>query len=219
VSLANSFRNTIFYNRSDPTFGLEFSTQQNQQKILLANGTDIRNLTTHTVIGRYNLNQMVSTRLNISRFTRESLSNYLVTKNFRIQGHEISPELSYQPTNTVRLAATYAYTRKENVLNKTETPESGQFHELGLETRLSQVSKRTLTGTLRYITVAFTGNENSAIGYELLNALRPGNNVTWNFILQQRLTNGLNIALNYDGRKPQGRGAIHMGRMQVSVLF
>jgi len=219
VSLANSFRNTVFYNRSDPTFGLEYTIQQNQQKILLVNGTDVRNISTHTLVARYNLSQQISARLNVSQFTRESLSNYLSTKNFKIMGYDVSPELSYQPNNTMRLTGTYLYTNKRNLLNITETPEKGIFNELGLEARLSQVSKRTLTGSLRYINVNYTGNENSAIGYEMLNALRPGNNLTWTFIMQQRLTSGLNISLNYDGRKPNGLGVIHMGRMQVSVLF
>jgi hypothetical protein len=219
VSLANTFRNTVFYNRSDPSFGLEYTLQQNQQKILLTNGTDVRNIATQTVIVRYNLNKTVSSKFNISQFTRESLSNYLSTKNFRIVGYDVSPEFSYQPTNAMRLTGTYLYTRKQNLMNNTETREKGIFHELGLETRVSQVSKRTLTGTLRYINVNYAGNENSAIGYEMLNALRPGNNLTWNFIMQQRLTNGLNISVNYDGRKPNGQEVLHMGRMQVSVLF
>ena len=53
----------------------------------------------------------------------------------------------------------------------------------------------------------------------MLNALRPGNNVTWSLILQQHLRSGLNVSLNYDGRKPQGLAMIHSGRMQVSVSF
>ncbi|GEO05257.1 hypothetical protein AAE02nite_29210 [Adhaeribacter aerolatus] len=219
VSLANTFRNTVFYNRSDPTFGLEYTLQQNQQKILLTNGTDVRNIGTQTIIARYNLNKTVSAKFNISQFTRESLSNYLSTKNFRIVGYDVSPEFSYQPTNATRFTGTYLYTRKQNRLNQSETQEKGIFHELGLETRVSQVSKRTLTGTLKYINVNYQGNENSAIGYEMLNALRPGDNLTWNFILQQRLANGLNISVNYDGRKPNGQEILHTGRMQVSLLF
>ncbi|HEY4649962.1 MAG TPA: hypothetical protein VIG72_01045, partial [Pontibacter sp.] len=67
--------------------------------------------------------------------------------------------------------------------------------------------------------IGFTGEENSFVGYEILNALRPGNNLTWSLNLQQRLSNGLNITLNYDGRKANGINAVHTGRTQVSVLF
>jgi hypothetical protein len=37
--------------------------------------------------------------------------------------------------------------------------------------------------------------------------------------VQQRLSNGLNISINYDGRKANGISAVHTGRTQVSVLF
>jgi len=218
VSLGNAFRNTFFYNRSDPTFGLEFTVQQNQQKVLLANGTDVRNIGSNSLIGRYNLNQFVSSKLTLSRYTRVSSSNYLTTKNFGILGYDVSPEVSFQPTNSLRFTGTYLFTQKHNILNQ-ETEEAAAFHELGLETRISQVNKRTVSGNLRYINVTYNGDENAAIAYEMLNALRPGNNLTWNFILQQRLSNGLTISLNYDGRKPKGLDVIHLGRMQVSALF
>ncbi|WP_026463106.1 hypothetical protein [Adhaeribacter aquaticus] len=218
ISSSNAYRNTIFYNRSDPTFGLEYTFQKNQQKILLTNGTDVRNIGSSAVIGRYNLSQVLSSRVSINQFSRQSQSNYLTTKNFLILGYEAAPELSFQPNNSLRFTGTYRFTTKHNALNK-ETTEEAVFHELATETRISQVSKRTVSGNLSFIKVAYTGNENSAIGYEMLNALRPGNNVTWNFILQQRLSSGLNISVNYEGRKPNNIPVIHTGRMQVAVLF
>ncbi len=74
-------------------------------------------------------------------------------------------------------------------------------------------------GTVRYVNIDYEGDERSVVAYEMLNALRPGNNMTWSLNLQQRLSNGLNVSVNYDGRKPNQIRAIHTGRMQVSVLF
>ena len=59
----------------------------------------------------------------------------------------------------------------------------------------------------------------SVVGLEILQALRPGTNYTWNLNLEQRLANGLNINVAYDGRKASGLGVVHTGRMQVAVLF
>ncbi|WP_192811700.1 hypothetical protein [Pontibacter sp. BAB1700] len=81
------------------------------------------------------------------------------------------------------------------------------------------MSKRTVSGLVRWVNIEFDGDMNSYVGYEILNALRPGNNLTWSFNVQQRLSNGLNISLNYDGRKANSVGAVHTGRTQVSVLF
>jgi hypothetical protein len=57
------------------------------------------------------------------------------------------------------------------------------------------------------------------LGYELLEALRAGNNFTWNFNYRQKLSNGLQISLSYDGRKSINQRVIHLGRMQVTALF
>ncbi|MGV3642544.1 MAG: hypothetical protein ACO1NZ_18625 [Adhaeribacter sp.] len=218
ISMSNAFRNTVFYNRSDPAFGMEYTVQENTQKLLLANGTDVRVVGSDMLTMRYNFSQLLSARLSGSRFRRESRSSYLSTKNFRIRGHELAPEFSFQPGNALRFTGSYLYTFKEN-RGGADVGEQARFHELGVETRLSQVGKRTLSNTLRYIRVAYQGDENAPLAFEMLNALRPGNNLTWNVVLQQKLSNGLNVSLNYDGRKPQGLGMIHSGRMQVSVLF
>lgn len=226
ISLAKSLRNTLYFNRSNPKYGLEFTMQQSQQKVLLSNGTDTRNQNTQGLTGRYNLNEHFASKANVERNIRESQSSYLTTKNFKIESYSFTPELAYQPNNSLRFTGNYAFSRKQNLFTPQTLPgqepgpqEDATFHELGLDTRLSQVSKRTINATVKYIRIAFTGDENSAVGYEILNTLRPGNNATWNVSVQQRLSNGLNISLNYDGRKPNAIRAVHTGRAQVSVLF
>jgi hypothetical protein len=88
-----------------------------------------------------------------------------------------------------------------------------------LEARWAKVSKRTLSTGLKFIQQAYNGQVNTPLGYEMLEALRPGNNWTWSFNLQQKLTNGLQISVNYEGRKSEMQRLIHIGRMQVSALF
>ncbi|QCR21028.1 hypothetical protein [Pontibacter sp. SGAir0037] len=219
LSMAKTLRNTLYFNRSNPRYGLEYTVQQNQQKSLLTNGTETRNLSGHTIIGRLNLNEVLSSKLSLGQNVRESRSNFLSSKNFEIQSHELTPELAYQPNTKLRFTGTYQFALREDIMATAEELQQAAFHELGLETRLSQVNKRTVSGLIRYVNIDFTGNEYSYVGYEILNALRPGNNITWSLNVQQRLSNGLNISLNYDGRKANLVRAVHTGRTQVSVLF
>ncbi|MGV3540305.1 MAG: hypothetical protein ACO1OQ_10865 [Rufibacter sp.] len=216
LSLTRSYRNTLYFNRSNPKYGIEWTVQQGLQKILLTNGTDVRNNSSQQMLFRVNLTEVFSSRLNLARTKRESASNYLTTKNFLIRSMEAMPELSYQPNNVIRYTGTYQWVNRENELGALE---KARFHELGSEVRLSQVSKRTVTGVIKYINISYTGEVNSPVAFEMLNGFQPGNNLTWNLAVQQRLSNGLNITLDYDGRKPQGIRTIHTGRMQVSVLF
>ncbi|MBC5993365.1 hypothetical protein [Pontibacter cellulosilyticus] len=219
ISMAKSLRNTLYYNRSNPQYGVEYTVQQNQQKSLLANGTETRNVGSHQLVGRLNLNEVLSTQLRAVQAVRESQSNFLESKNFRILSQELTPELSYQPNTRLRFTGNYQFALRENEFAPTDDEQEATFNELGLEAKLSQVGKRTVTGNFRFVNIKYDSEVNSYIGYEILNALRPGNNLTWSFNVQQRLSNGLNISLNYDGRKANGIGAVHTGRTQVSVLF
>ena len=131
----------------------------------------------------------------------------------------------------MRLTGTYQHTFKQNTLDAflptvpVPTPAEthpGTFDDLGIEARLSQVSKRTVTAATHFTRVQFDVDPtklNSVVAIEILNALRPGSNFTWNLNVEQRLSNGLNITLAYEGRKAQNLNAVHTGRMQVAVLF
>ncbi|GAB2847486.1 hypothetical protein [Hymenobacter ruber] len=225
------FRNTLYFNRSNPIFGAEFTVQQTQQKTLLAQGSDLRNLTTQSLLLRRTLATSFTGRLTGSRDIREATSSYLLARNYRLLIYAIQPEISYQPTPSLRLTGTYAHTFKQNTLDAplatlpTPTPAEthpGLFDDLGLEARLSQVSKRTISAATHYTRVQFDVDPaalNSVVAIEILNALRPGSNFTWNLNVEQRLSNGLNITLAYDGRKASNLNTVHTGRMQVAVLF
>ncbi len=223
------FRNTLYFNRSNPIFGAEFTVQQTQQKTQLTQGADIRNLSTQSVLLRRTLAASFTGRLTGARDIREATSTYLPTRNYRLLIYTIQPEISYQPTPSLRLTGTYLHTQKQNTFDAplptlpTPTPAEtspGIFDELGIETRLSQVNKRTITAATRYTRVKFDGRDpNSVVAIEILNALRPGSNFTWNLNVEQRLSNGLNITIAYDGRKASNLNTVHTGRMQVAVLF
>jgi hypothetical protein len=225
------FRNTLYFNRSNPVFGAELTFQQTQQKTLLAQGRDLRNLSTQSLLLRRTLATSFTGRLTSSRDIREASSSYLLTRNYRLLIYSVQPEISYQPSPSLRFTGTYLRTHKQNTLTgdlptlPVPTPAEthpGIFDELGIETRISQVNKRTITAATRYTSVKFDVPpelQNSVVAIEILNALRPGSNFTWNLNVEQRLSNGLNITLAYDGRKASGLNTVHTGRMQVAVLF
>ena len=225
------FRNTLYFNRSNPIFGAELTLQQTQQKTQLVQGFDLRNLSTQSLLLRRILASTFTGRLTAARDIREATSSYLASRNYRLLIYSVQPEISYQPTPALRLTGTYAHTWKQNTLTAalptlpTPTPAEtnpGIFDDLGLEARLSQVSKRTVSAATHYTRVQFNADRaalNSVVAIEILNALRPGSNFTWNLNVEQRLSNGLNITLAYDGRKASGLNTVHTGRMQVAVLF
>ncbi|GAB3636939.1 hypothetical protein GCM10027422_25290 [Hymenobacter arcticus] len=212
-------RNTLYLNRANPIFGAELTVQQTQQKTLLVQGFDLRNLTTQSLLLRRTLAQSFTGRFNVARDVREAQATYSATRNFRLLIYTAQPEISYQPSPALRLTSTLLHTSKANTLATRDADSNATFDDLGLEARVSQVSKRTVTAATHVTRVTFEGDLASVVGLEILQALRPGTNYTWNLNLEQRLANGLNINVAYDGRKASGLGIVHTGRMQVAVLF
>ncbi|MVN78503.1 hypothetical protein GO988_19400 [Hymenobacter sp. HMF4947] len=221
-------RNTLYFNRANPIFGAELTVQQTQQKTLLTQGFDLRNLNTQSLLLRRTLAQSFTGRLTTARDIREAQTDYnlattsLSGRNYKLLIYTVQPEISYQPSPSFRLTGSLLHTSKQNILPTRDADINATFDDLGLETRLSQVSKRTVTAATHVTRVAFPSDPsllNSVVGLEILQALRPGTNYTWNLNIEQRLANGLNINVAYDGRKANGVGVVHTGRMQVAVLF
>jgi hypothetical protein len=149
---------------------------------------------------------------------RSNASDFLTNRNYQITSRQLSPEIAYQPSAGFRLSGMYLYSIKRNVTGEAAT-EKAISNQFGMEARWAKVSKRALSTGIKYIQLAYNGQVNTPLGYEMLEALRPGNNWSWVLNLQQKLTNGLQISVNYEGRKSEMQRLIHIGRMQVSALF
>jgi hypothetical protein len=69
------------------------------------------------------------------------------------------------------------------------------------------------------VRIQFSGNPNSPVGFELLEALRPGTNYTWTLGYQRNLSKNLQMSINYLGRKSENSRFIHSGGMEVRAFF
>jgi hypothetical protein len=84
---------------------------------------------------------------------------------------------------------------------------------------MNQLSKGSFTMRMDYLIINYSGEINSPIAFEMLNSLKPGENLTWNANYQQNLNSYLQISFNYEGRKSPGTKIIHIGGAQVRAFF
>ncbi len=218
LSLRKVFRSTLFYNRSKAAFAGDLGLNSSENKQLLVNGFQANRNRDFRAHARWNFKRKFNFDLTYIKSRKASNSDFLTTRNFLINGDTYQPSISWQPSAYFRLKGTYSRKEKTNDFEALSA-EQANINEMSIDLRFTRASKGSISATFNFIDIEFEGNENNPIGYELLEALRPGQNYTWNLNWQQKLGNGLQLTLRYDGRKSGSQRVIHVGRVQVSALF
>jgi hypothetical protein len=218
ISMQNAWRSTLFYNRTSPKFGCDINYNYIENKQFLSQGFESRFVNEWNGLLRANLSNHWSTKNSIGWLYRKNASDFLATRNYAIEGYKCNPGISYQPNRSVRLSALLGYMEKYNRLSIQKV----MFREAGAEIKVNKVSHRSLQGQAKLIVITSnltSADINSPLGFEMLEALRPGQNMTWNFNWQEKLSNGLQLTFSYEGRRSKDVPTVHIGRMQVSALF
>ena len=207
--------NTIFYNKRNPKFGAEWQWRFTDNKQLLTAGFQRNRLASQLVRFRRNWSRFSSSNLELSQGVKSLSSDVLSTQNYEVQTLSVKPEMILQPKRSLRFTMAYVLKDKQNL----QGSETAQINEFSLQVRLSKQVKSALIGNIRFINIDFEGSPNSPVGYELLEALNPGQNWRWELNWSQRLANGLQLRFSYNGRKPPSLPAIHVGSVQATALF
>lgn len=213
-----NLRSTLFFNRSNAVFGADIGLARLENKQLLVNGFEQRLTEDFRYHFRWNINKGLNLDLNYVDGLRTSRSDVLTQRNYQVVSDQLSPSLTIQPSRNLRFTGSYAYKSKRNVLTEASF-ETADLSEFGIGARFAKAVKTSVTANFKYIDIQFEGIETSPVGYELLEALRPGTNLTWNLNWQQKLGNGLQLLVRYDGRKSGDSRVVHLGRVQVTALF
>lgn len=219
ISTRQSFRSSFFFNRSSPKFGADFSLFNSQHKQLLSGGFEDVIHQDNRINTRFNMTKQTNIQVLASQGIRQAASDFLDNRNYEVRQQSIGPELAIQPSTFFRSSVQYSYTYKKNLSNL-EMDEKALLHQLALNFRFAKAIKTTLNTQVKYTYIDYNGLPNSPVGYEMLQALTPGNNVIWNLNWLQKIGEGLQMTMVYEGRNSQGLNrVVHTGRMQVSALF
>ena len=216
-SINSSFRNSAFFNRSNPKFGLEYTYQEIKNKLLLVNGFDTRERSIHQEKIRWNVTRKFTIQVATDQEIKGNNSQYAPNKNYRLTNTFSELKFTIQPSTVFRTSFKGSYKEKINV------PEYGGqkafITNIGWDIKYNQLKKGMLNATLNYIVINYIGESNTSVAFEMLEALQPGNNVTWNLSYQRTLANNLQLTINYNGRKTELNSAIHTGGVQVRAFF
>ncbi len=215
LSVSNNTRNTLFFNKFNPFFGASYSLQTAKSKLLLINGFDTRQLTEHNAQTRWIPVKPVLWIQDITFGNKLYQSAVGQNQNYQITFTRVKPEFTITLQSRYRLVLYYQYGYEQN----TTGIERLSSQQTGTELRYNLVSKGTISAAVNYIKNVYQGLANTPVGYEMLQGLQPGNNLTWNVVIQRNLAENLQLNLNYDGRKSEKTPTVHTGTVQVRAFF
>ena len=215
--MSNSLRNSLFFNRSSSKYSIELVTQLFANKNLLINGTDFRSNNKDQIKFRWNLNKSYMVNSQLSKEVKKNSSTYMTNRNYNIENNEIKNRISFQPNTLFRIAFNSRYSEKRNSIEYGN--EKAFINDIGIELRRSKRDKGLLNGELHFVNINYNGESSSTIGFEMLEGLQLGKNITWKLGFQKNMSNNIQISINYNGRKSEENRAIHTGSMQMRAFF
>ncbi len=216
LSLQNSFRNSVYFNRSNPKFGIEYTYISTQNKTLLVNGFDSKIRKNNEVNIRWNITPNFLFQIKQALENKQSSADYANNRNYNIEAIKTEGKLSFQPSTRYRVSVITAYKDKRNLLPSAEKVFINQY---GLEMKYNSLKKGIITASFNYINNIYIGSENQAVSFEMLEALQKGKNFTWVCSIQRTLANNLQLTLNYNGRSSKNNPIVHTGGVQVRAFF
>jgi hypothetical protein len=215
---ANSqLSNSLFFNRNSQVFSAAYNWSNNQSKNLLANGQDARANLNHQLNLRWNIGKAFALETTLSKGQLRALADYTAGRNYQLEILDFKPQLIYQQESKLRLSVTAGLTQKQN--NPIYGPEKSLARSIDCSWKINKTEQSSITGNIKYIYFDFSGSQQSAVAYEMLEGLRAGSNLTWGLNFQKNLGKNLQMSLHYNGRAMQDQRSIHSGGMELRAFF
>ncbi len=215
ISMNSSLRNTLFFNKTNTKYGIDLNMTRNRGKVYLVNGFETRTFSQADLNLRWNFYSSFTLQFKAEEGQKASISDYFDARSFDIDYFEILPELTYQPGPVLRAAIHFRYRDNRNTLGG----ERSLVRDLGAEINYRLVNRGTLLVKASYVGISFSGEENSPLGFEMLEGLRTGENGTWSVTYQQNISEHLQLSMIYDGRKSPETPTVHVGSIQLRAYF
>jgi len=216
LGLIKTFTNSLSYNRGKRDHSVTYTFTKNETQNLLSIGTLKNENSFHQLEYQHLLKKSWLFDIIGKTIKNETESLTFAEKNYNIEGHSWFPKISYLFSDKISLDLFYEYLNKENKIGSLDTLEQNRF---GTAFSYTGSSKFNINSEISLYKNDFTGNEYSSAGYQMLEGLQKGQNMTWRTLFQVNLTKFLDLNFIYQGRKSETSDAIHTGSVELRAYF
>ena len=218
INNASSIINSVFFNRFNSSWGLDYIHTLDGGKTLLNYGIDARKNVEQQLRGRYNLSKQLTFSVGIKSGSKKFRSQFLENRNYDITYQSAEPSITILlMKNQFRISTGYKYDIRLNA--KDLGGEKAKADNINLELKYNILGSGALNARATFSNIAYTGTENSGVSYTMLDGLQKGKNWLWQASFNKRVSKNIEMNLEYEGRKPASGDVIHTGRASVRAIF
>jgi hypothetical protein len=217
VSANTTTRHTLYFNRNGAKYESSLYWFRNLNKNLLVTGSTARQKNEYGTTHKISFDRKFTLDLTALMGSNSSIFMPNTAQNFVIRYYQATPVLSYMPTKNWKLALNYSFKYSYDTLLTDR--KIAQTHQIAVDTRFGSAAKRSVSVRFSWAQVSYSGDNNSAAAYTLLEGLRTGSNFLWNISYDTRLSNNMQLNIIYDGRKAGSNKMSNVGRMGIRAVF
>jgi hypothetical protein len=221
ITLNALFNQQIYFNKTSSVFAIDYGYTDNKNKSLLTNGFEARNYIKNEFHGRWNISKQWTIEYFYDFGTKSNFSALFVNKNYFIRYENHLPKITYQYGSKFRLSMIYEYKQKVNEYNFSDPSATDKmyYNKAGFESRLNITQKGSILSQINFIHIAYTGQQNQTLQYEMLEGLQNGINATWLLSIQRNISKHMQLNINYQGRTSENAPVVHIGNVQIRAYF
>lgn len=216
VLLTNSsLNNSFFINRSSAKWGIDYNYLRNQGAQLLSFGLNENSNSQHLTRTRIALNKALTAQLLQSWSNRENSSGTSDGNTYNIFIRSTEPALIWMYKSAIRVSSSAKIEERANLIGT----EQAALRSIILDARYSRNNSGIIQMRFTYSHITYNASLSTPIAFAMLDALKQGNNFLWYLNWQRRLGKGLELLIEYEGRKAGTDRAINTGRMSLRAIL
>ena len=216
IALTYNIKNSFYLNRGKNKYTTAYHLNKGKQKSLYLFEDLSNNISSHQLQFMHQLSDFWKVDLSAKNGLQQRNSSTYLERNFELKENEFIPKLTLTINKNSNADFFYSYSQKRNKIGLNEILKK---QLLGISFQFLSDKGRSVKSEFLFINNDFTGLENSAVAYQMLEGLKKGKNFTWILFANQKLTDYLYLNLNYTGRKSEESKAIHTGSVQLRLNF
>ena len=216
LGMQYNLRNSLIFNRGKAHYTTMYNYINSRQKIAQSFGSQSNELEFHQIQFSHKIKENWQFSFAVEKSQNSMNSELFTNRNYKIDKEVFSPSIAYYFNKNHFIKSEFSSVSKNNKLGDLESLDKQQ---ISLVYNYSNKKKTTFSVDVKALKNQFIGNNYSAIGYQMLEGLQPGNNITWNMLWSHKINNFLFLNLNYKGRANTFSRAIHNGNVQLRAQF